>query len=92
MFFGREKIFKKFCNRLTKQFAKYGLELTMQYSRYSITMLDIEVYKNANQLHTRESRKETASNLYLRKGSAHPDYTFKGKKSNVSPKETLFKR
>ncbi len=50
----------------------------MQHSRDQIIMLDIEIYINENQLHTRESRKETASNLYLRNGSAHPDYTFKG--------------
>ena len=78
MFFGREKIFRKFYNRLSKQFEKFGLELTMQFSRKNVTMLDIEVYKAENQLHTRESRKETASNLYLRNGSAHPSFTFKG--------------
>ena len=50
----------------------------MQFSRNNVTMLDIEVYKAENQLHTRESRKETASNLYLRNGSAHPSFTFKG--------------
>ena len=47
-------------------------------SREKIVILDIGVYIDANQLHTQENRKETASNLYLRRGSAHPDYTFKG--------------
>ena len=41
-------------------------------------MLDLEIFIMNNQLHTKENRKETASNLYLRFGSAHPQYTFKG--------------
>ncbi len=36
------------------------------------------VYTHNNQLHTKENRKETAANLYLRYTSAHPSYTFKG--------------
>ena len=50
----------------------------MEHSREKIVVLDIEAYVSMNQIHTRESRKETASNLYLRSGSAHPSYTFKG--------------
>ena len=54
------------------------MEITYETSNESIVILDIEVFKVENQLHTREHRKETASNSYLRMGSAHPDYTFKG--------------
>ena len=78
MFLGRGKLFNKFYNILKKQFLKYGLELTMEHSRSDIVMLDIEIFIYLNQLHTKENRKETASNLYLRSGSAHPEYTFKG--------------
>ena len=50
----------------------------MEHSRSDIVMLDIGIFIYLNQLHTKENRKETASNLYLRSGSAHPEYTFKG--------------
>ena len=78
MFMGREKKFKKFYNKIVKQYAKYDLEITCEQSKESIEILDIEIFKINNQLHTREKRKETAANSYLRFGSAHPDYTFKG--------------
>ena len=75
---GRSKQFSKFYSKLKEQFQKYDLELTMEHSREKMIALDIETYISMNQLHTRESRKETASNLYLRSGSAHPNFTFKG--------------
>ncbi len=78
LYLGRVKQFQKFYTKLKNQFQNYDLELTMEHSRGKITMLDIEIYIDANQIHTRENRKETASNLYLRSGSAHPNYTFKG--------------
>ncbi len=78
MFLGREKLFNKFYCKLKAQFQKFELELVMEKSRDKIVMLDLEIFIEGNQLHTRENRKETASNMYLRNGSAHPDYTFKG--------------
>ena len=78
LFMGRTKLFDRFYLKLKRQFQKYGLELVMERSRERCVILDIEAYINNNQIHTRESRKETASNLYLRSGSAHPNYTFKG--------------
>ena len=78
LFLGKVKLFKKFYGILKKQFSEYGLELTMQHSKNDIVMLDIEIFIFFNQLHTKENRKETASNLYLRSGSAHPAYTFGG--------------
>ena len=78
LFMGRTKMFEKFYMKLKRQFQKYGLELTMERSRERIVMLDIEAYIRMNRIHTRESRKETAANLYLRSGSAHPHFTFKG--------------
>ena len=62
MFLGKLKLFKKFYLILKKQFTKYGLELTMEQSLKSIVMLDLEIFKKNNHLHTKENRKETASN------------------------------
>ena len=78
MFLGNERNFEKFFKKITEQFKKYDLEITCEKSREKITILDIEVFKEGNKLHTKESRKETASNSYLRFGSAHPNYTYKG--------------
>ena len=78
MFIGEENQFSKFYSTLKSQFKKYGLELTMEQSKKNAIMLDIEVFIHNNELHTKENRKETASNLYLRSGSAHPEFTFKG--------------
>ena len=64
--------------KLKRQFQKYGLELVMERSRERVVILDIETFIGMNQIHTRENRKETAANLYLRSGSAHPNFTFKG--------------
>ena len=41
-------------------------------------MLDLVIFIDSNKLHTKENRKETAANSYLRSGSAHPNFTFKG--------------
>ena len=78
MFMGKEKLFRKFHTKLVTQFQKFDLELTSQQSKEAIVILDLEIYVMGNQLHTKENRKETASSLYLRFGSAHPQYTFKG--------------
>ncbi len=78
MFMGRERKFKKFYNKLADQFKEYDLELTFEQSRKEIVMLDMVIFIYNNQLHTKENRKETAANLYLRYTSSHPSYTFKG--------------
>ena len=78
VFIGRKKIFEKFYSKLITQFASYDLEITGDTSKESIVILDIEIYRFQNQLHTREHRKETASSSYLKYGSAHPRYTYKG--------------
>ena len=78
MFLGRERAFKNYLKKLVNKFKKYGLELTSEQSRDKIVTLDLEIYKQNNILHTREHRKETAANVYLRYTSAHPKFTFKG--------------
>jgi hypothetical protein len=78
LFLASQRLFEKFYRKIVEQFRKYELDLTYETSQESIVILDIEVFKDDNQLHTREHRKETASNSYLRIGSAHADYTFKG--------------
>ena len=42
------------------------------------TVLDIDVFKQDNTIHTKEHRKETSASTYLHYTSAHPRYTFKG--------------
>ena len=78
LFLGSQRLFDKFYKKIVLQFRKYELEITSETSKESIVILDIDVFKANNQLHTKEHRKETASNSYLRMGSAHADYTFKG--------------
>ena len=78
MFMGSERKFKKFYKKLADQFREYGLELTLEQSRKEIIMLDMIIFIYNNLLHTKENRKETAANLYLRYTSSHPSYTFKG--------------
>jgi hypothetical protein len=75
---GKNKLFKKYYSKLKNQFSEYDLELTMNTSNSEIVILDIEIFKFHNQFHTREHRKETSSLSYLKFGSAHPSYTFKG--------------
>ena len=78
MFMGKQRKFNNFYRKLAEQFKKYGLELTFEQSRKEIVMLDMIIFILNNQIHTKENRKETAANLYLRYTSAHPSYTFKG--------------
>ena len=73
-FFSKKGFYKK----LRNQFKKFDLDLTLEVSRKEIVMLDLVIFISNTQLHTRENRKETAANSYLRYGSAHPNYTFKG--------------
>ena len=61
-----------------KQFLKHDLQITNEISNRSIVVLDIEIYKFQNQLHTREYRKETSSLSYFKFGSAHPSFGYKG--------------
>ena len=77
-FLGRQKLFRTFFSKLSNQFAKYDLQITNEVSTSSIVVLDIEIYKFQNKLHTREHRKETATTSYLKFGSAHPKYIYKG--------------
>ena len=78
LFLGSRRLFAKFYKKLVDQFKRYDLDITNETSDLSIVVLDIKVFKAENQLHTVEHRKETSSNSYLRMGSAHPNYTFKG--------------
>ena len=57
---------------------KIKKDLTLETSKEEIVMLDLVIFINNGKLHTKENRKETASNSYLRYGSAHPSFTFKG--------------
>ena len=76
---------------LENQFNKFDLELTFDTDVYEIvdgiptekqvkmiTFLDVEVFKSNGTLHTKEHRKVTSANSYLRIGSAHPKHTFPG--------------
>ena len=70
--------FKKFFNILNEQFNRYELQLTSEVSDERLQLLEIEVYIDENQFHTKEHRKETATNSYVKFGSAHPKHCFKG--------------
>lgn len=76
---------------LRDHFRKYELELTADTDLFTIegdnctekeskyvTFLDIDIFKEGNNLHTKEHRKETSTTSYLKFNSAHPRYTFKG--------------
>ena len=78
VFMGNHKKFKRFFSKLKKQFGKYDLEITDESSKERIIVLDIEIYKYKNHLVTKEHRKETSSCSYLKYGSAHPNYVYKG--------------
>jgi hypothetical protein len=54
------------------------LQLTYETSHERIQLLEIEIYIDDNQFHTKEYRKETATNSYVKFGSAHPKHCFKG--------------
>ena len=77
VFVGRED-FINFFTTLSEQFNKFELELTHEISHERIQLLDIEIFIENEQFHTREHRKETASNSYVKFGSAHPKHCFKG--------------
>ena len=83
--------FRNWYQMLTQQFSKYELELTADTDMYiidgennrekeekQITFLDIDIYRDDNNIHTKEHRKETSATSYLKYTSAHPRYTFKG--------------
>ena len=76
---------------LQEHFRKFELELTADTDSFTIngeniteketkgvTYLDIDMFKEDNDMHTKEHRKETSSSSYLHYTSAHPRYTFKG--------------
>ena len=77
---------------LKSVFANYGLELTGDTDSHKIdsnneitekelkmiTFLDVELFKSNGTIHTREHRKLSSSNFYLRSESAHPRHTFPG--------------
>ena len=88
---GNFEMFLKWYKVLKGHFTKYDLELTADTDVFSIvgdtyiektnkyiTFLDIEIFKEDNNIHTKEHRKETSCNSYLKFNSAHPKYTFKG--------------
>ena len=91
IFKGNFQNFNDWFNVIKEHFHKYELELTYDTDSHSITnsevvekdfksvqFLDMELYKEGNCLHTREYRKETSSQSYLRYSSAHPRHTFSG--------------
>ena len=77
VFVGRRD-FVNFFNTLNGQFNKFELQLTHETSHERIHLLDIEIFIDNEQFHTREHRKETASDCYVKFGSAHPKHCFKG--------------
>ena len=76
---------------LKNHFLKYELELTADTDMYKIdgdiytekeskyiTFLDIDIFIENNDIHTKEHRKETSATSYLKSHSAHPRHSFKG--------------
>ena len=72
------KDFDLFFKFLEDKFEEFGLNLTHEVSRHKLILLDIEIYIENDTFHTKEHRKETASNSYIKFGSAHPSHSFKG--------------
>ena len=72
------KDFQQFFNTLEQHFNKFELQLTYEKSSEKLQLLDIEIFIDNQQFHTREHRKETASDSYVKFGSAHPKHCFKG--------------
>ena len=70
--------FERFFTTLEEQFNKFGLQLTHETSMEKLVLLDIEIYVENNKFNTKEHRKETASNSYIKFGSSHPSHCFKG--------------
>ena len=77
VFLGKER-FGTFFSTLNRQFNQFELYLTHEISDHSIQLLDIEIFVENENFHTREFRKETASSSYVKFGSAHPKHCFKG--------------
>ena len=77
VFLGKDQ-FCTFFDLLNNQFNKFELYLTNEISEKCIRLLDIEIFIDNGQFHTREYRKQTASNSYVKFGSAHPSHCFKG--------------
>ena len=50
----------------------------MRYPPKVIHLLDVEIFIDGGQFHTKEYRKVTACNSYIKFGSAHPKHCFKG--------------
>ena len=72
------RFFRPFFKTLEDQFALFGLKLTHEVSKEKLILLDIQIYKEGNRFNTKEHRKETASNSYIKFGSSHPSHSFKG--------------
>ena len=77
VYLGRDG-FGVFFNTLHSQFNKFELQLTYETSPVRIHLLDLEIFIDGRMFHTREHRKETATNSYVKFGSAHPKHCFKG--------------
>ncbi len=77
VFVGRNN-FDNFFSILSEQFNQFELSLTHEISNERVVLLDIEIFIENEQFHTREHRKETASDSYVKFGSAHPKHCFKG--------------
>ena len=69
VFLGRDS-FQHFFDALNNHFNKFDLNLTHEVSTKSIHLLDIEVFIDNGQFHTKEYRKVTACNSYIKFGSA----------------------
>ena len=78
IFLGKTVLLKLFYNMIVEQFSKYDLQLTNTISNNSIEFLDVEIFISEGLIHTKEFRKETSSNHYLKYGSAHSSHTFSG--------------
>ena len=77
VFLGRNR-FQYFFNTLNTQFNKFDLQLTYETSSQNIHLLDIDIFIENDTFQTKEFRKETSSNSYVKFGSAHPKHCFKG--------------
>ena len=73
-----EKNFEDFYRTLEAKFKEFGLNLTYEVSKEKLILLDIEIYIKNNKFFTKEHRKATASNSYIKFGSSHPSHAFKG--------------
>ena len=91
IFQGNFEHFSDWFNVIRNHFHNFELDLTYDTDSHNVTnsepvekeikgiqFLDMEIFKEDNCLHTREYRKETSSQSYLKYSSAHPRHVFSG--------------